>query len=721
MSDHRITTRHYTARGILLLAMALLLLASCDRTVIEAPVPEKEPPLADSRQVYGKALRSLETDDLDQALAALDRYVTTWPDGVNAPEAHLLIGDIRYKRQEYQAALAAYNRVTERYPRSPEVPEAQYKTLAAYYAMGRYPAVVKTADEYLENIRHPKLRFGSNVLLGDSHMALGEPRLALEPYTRAYELAVGDQQEALVNRLAKAVDRLDAADLPLIMSHTDKCLIEGLVLLRLAREAMEESRWDAAGESVAAMVQRCPGHPRVDEARQLLADIGRLSNFQPDVLGVLLPLSGKFEQFGNQVLSGVEMALLQYNSWHDQYPVELIIRDTAGDPEQAKQAFQELAESGVAAVIGPMVTASALKETAARLRLPAVVFTQKSSVPEQGGYLFRNYLTPDMQTKALVEYGVNELGIRRFAILYPDDNYGSTYMNRFWDQVILHDAVVSGVLSYGPEVTDFEEHVNRLTGRHYERPAGYEPNQEWIPEGLLPSVKPDPDVEGDPDADGEEDDPLPVVDFDAVFIPDTAERAGLIMPQFTYHDVRNMTFMGTNLWHGGSLVSVAGRYANGSLCPVVFHPESQRPNVQRFVQDFSETFGTQPGFLEALGFDSANILFDATHRSGVRTRERLRTVLLQMAPYDGVTGRTSFLPTGEVDKDLTLLRLERGVFAPVAAERSEGMVESYDAADYGARPMDKEGGVETTEAVPDVYTGSDYGWGAKSPAESEQP
>jgi branched-chain amino acid transport system substrate-binding protein len=43
---------------------------------------------------------------------------------------------------------------------------------------------------------------------------------------------------------------------------------------------------------------------------------------------------------------------------------------------------------------------------------------------------------PQMQVQSLVSFAVEELGARRFAVLYPDENYGRRYMNLFWDQVV---------------------------------------------------------------------------------------------------------------------------------------------------------------------------------------------------------------------------------------------------------------------------------------------
>jgi branched-chain amino acid transport system substrate-binding protein len=65
----------------------------------------------------------------------------------------------------------------------------------------------------------------------------------------------------------------------------------------------------------------------------------------------------------------------------------------------------------------------------------------------------------------------NELGASRFAILYPEENYGSRYMNLFWDQVVEHGGVVNGVEAYDPGGTDFAKPIKKLAGIFYDVPA----------------------------------------------------------------------------------------------------------------------------------------------------------------------------------------------------------------------------------------------------------
>ena len=236
--------------------------------------------------------------------------------------------------------------------------------------------------------------------------------------------------------------------------------------------------------------------------------------------------------------------------------------------------------------------------------------------------------------KVLATYVVRELGLKRFAILYPDENYGRTFMNLFWDELIAQGALVVGVESYGSTVTDFADQINKLVGRYY-----------TVPRDLR-----DKNIPYNPKT--------PIIDFDAIFIPDAPKQAGLVIPQLAYYDVKDIYLLGTNLWHSSVLIKMARQFVQGAVMPDGFFAESTATNVENFVGTFAETFGRQPEFIEAVAYDSAMILFQLVARPEVKFRSALRDALRTVKKFNGVTSFTSFDENGVGLNDLYLLRIE---------------------------------------------------------------
>jgi branched-chain amino acid transport system substrate-binding protein len=110
---------------------------------------------------------------------------------------------------------------------------------------------------------------------------------------------------------------------------------------------------------------------------------------------------------------------------------------------------------------------------------------------------------------------------------------------------------------------------------------------------------------------------------------------------------------------------MARGYVRGAIVPDGFFVNSPSPRVQDFVNSYQEVFGSLPAFLEAQAYDAAWILFEAANKPGVRSRRTLKEAIMEVKDFPGVTGVTSFDETGDADKDLYLLRIERGRFVQI--------------------------------------------------------
>ncbi len=92
-------------------------------------------------------------------------------------------------------------------------------------------------------------------------------------------------------------------------------------------------------------------------------------------VGALVPMTSPgWVEAGEHLLAGLELGVRWINDRrgpHDA-PVELVVRDTAGDPVRAVKIVNELAAAGVTALAGEYhsVVASAVAERAAKLTLP---------------------------------------------------------------------------------------------------------------------------------------------------------------------------------------------------------------------------------------------------------------------------------------------------------------------------------------------------------------
>src|SRR5256885_70868 len=79
-----------------------------------------------------------------------------------------------------------------------------------------------------------------------------------------------------------------------------------------------------------------------------------------------------------------------------------------------------------------------------------------------GGPLFRFSLTKEDQTAVLAQYVVADLGLRRWAILHPDDSYGSVIASGFRQAVETLGGRIVADISYPPDKSDLQPEAKRL-------------------------------------------------------------------------------------------------------------------------------------------------------------------------------------------------------------------------------------------------------------------
>ena len=625
-------------------------------------------------------------------------YLREFPGGPLVDTALMKIGLVYMAIEDYPQARQAFESLVSHYPNSPFVEDARLNVIVTYDKEGDYRSAERYAGSALRSAQTPHQAFRIHNLMGYTYSASNQFKDGIESFMKAYQLASGQERTETLSKVKELITYLKEPELKTLLETYGDSIPGGYLRLQLAREYASEDLVDMAMNVLSDMIRLFPQHEEIETARALMEELESRRRVNPFLIGCILPLTGPYGTFGNRALTGIELALQRFNEQPDVNPMQLLIQDSKGDPNETAAALETLALThGVVGIIGPMITSESAAIKAQALRVPIMTLTQKPNITLTGDYVFRDFLTLPLQVKAIVNYAVGDLNLQKFAVLYPEERYGVSFMNRFWDELISRGAEVVGIESYGTEQTDFSDAIKKLVGLYYprpERPPGEEirdegvrarfpePEEEtgWVdpqhtPEaadeilsdqGELPQEDQGALEEEDQEQWSEEkEEPEPIIDFQAIFIPDSFEKVGLIAPQLLFHDVANVLLLGTNLWHSEKLIEMARGYVQDAIVPDGFFVNSPSPRVQDFVESYQELFGSLPGFLEAQAYDAAWILFEAANKPGVRSRRTLKEAIMEVKDFPGVTGVTSFDETGDVDKDLYLLRIEGGRFVQI--------------------------------------------------------
>lgn len=627
-----------------------------------------------------------------------------------------------YREGRYEKAVLSLGELLQVSPDHPEAHMIKYYLASSLFNSGRYEDAVTYSAEWIREYPDRSERYMAQKILGASNREMGKYYEACFWMLKAHESAVyfrasESEQDDISNAIKDIIYESKAEDLNRMIKLANIEPYSPDIYYRLSGIYLESGNFYRARNYATLLLETTDDKKWESEGKLLLADINRNIEIRGDVkrtaIGCLLPLKGSYSLYGKELLKGIQLGMEIFQSRNEIEPIELVIKNTNGTEEDTLSAINDLVNNEkVIAIMGPLASMpSAVAGKRAQSRgVPIITFTQRHGITEKGDMVFRNFLTPSKEVEIILKKAVNDMGMKRFGIFYPDTPYGRFFMNLFWDKVDEMGSEITAVESYPSGDTDFTDGIRKMVGLHYPRPESItkmleeEKRKEEIAEleefgleeifimpldaFLIEMADPECPVdfffdevimaeymnvpeEGEEIAEGEEpveeEAPIdeseteeeeelePIDDFDAVFIPDNSENIALIAPQFPFNSVFNVPYLGTSLWMSEELINTTADYLQGAVFPTGFYINQDSEEVSEFVRLYNESFGENPGILAATGYETIRFVKHILSDIEIMTRYDFQKALIENDDYTGINGKISFDEYGEVKKDPVLL------------------------------------------------------------------
>ena len=630
-----------------------------------------DPIKSNSRETFHQAELYFHSGNFDEARPLYQKYFDSHPRGDKIDRVLFRLGQLDQRTGSYATALRYYQILLDKYPGGSlanQMGHVSFLMGECYLELGQHPEAERSFRSV--TAKHPDMKFRWQALY---HLGtIDEKRFdfagALEKLVRVYQQ--NDHkgvQELARQEIATIIDeKLSEETLHSLSEKYEMGFPADLLLLKLV--SIYRSRNDIENFKTVAseFFNRFPDHlegPRLEDMTNKIAENknGKIR------LGVVLPLTGKRALTGQQVLQGIQLAL-NHQGGRAKESVELVVRDSVGG-KSLTQIMQELAgDPYLVGIIGPVLSGEVKEIVPIVEKFKIPVFTPTAStegLPEMSPYIFRNALTRRIQAGFLAEYAINELNLNRFAILYPEENYGLEFQKLFKEEIESLGGEVVISVTYDRKQTDFREQILELGG---------------IPDDKLESlIRENLFDQGENLGFGGPNGRLsrPMVDmghwnneelenlkaslelsYDAIFIPGFYDKVGLIVPQLVFYNIENVTLLGGNGWNSPKLVEIAGNYIKKGFFVDGFFTRSRRPEVEQFVAAFKSNFGKEPSLHSAQAYDSASIMIQSILK-GADNRIKVKNHLDSLIDYPGVSGKTTMLSTGDSSKELFTLRINK--------------------------------------------------------------
>lgn len=637
----------------------------------------------------------------------------------DAARAQLEAAKAKAAAGEYEKAAELFDDLARRFPRTDEADEALFGAGKAWESAGK-PLKARAAYEQLLE-RHPDSDKAPQASERVAQLGGGDDRARMAAREK-YDALPDGQKLAEAERLAIAAEGAGDAEgalfwrkeavaqarTPSQKSRADdglRTLIEGMSALDVERLAPREDAsseaapllafqlamihqqrrdWNHLRDALEDFLARYPNHVYGPRARDLLEKIQKVGQVEPRKVGVVLPLSGPYKAFGQQLLDGIQMAA-QGSS------VDLVIRDDKGEPTDAAAMVERLVyEDHVMAILGGVLVTEAQSAAAKadELGVPFVTFSRAETIIEGSEWIFRDMLTNGEMAKGLASFAMDERGMRHFAVLHPDIPYGTELRDLFAEAVTMKGGEIKGVQAYADKSTTFSEPIRKLVGKeNVLNRAEYQRKVAEINAQHLDARKRRNALEKARNSIS------PLIDFDALFIPDQWRTVALVAPALAFEDVitswcdaadvdrtrrttgqnvKPVMLLGANLWNHRELPTRGGKYVNCSVFVDGFWSGSQRPEVALFVEAFSAAKGREPGLLEAYGFEAAHVVRQTIEKARPASRRELVDAMLQVKDLPGPMGATSVTESREVRHPLFYLFIDKGTIREADPHAPDG-------------------------------------------------
>ncbi|MGI9658794.1 MAG: ABC transporter substrate-binding protein [Gaiellaceae bacterium] len=648
-----------TRTALLGLLGILLLSAGCAPTSIlrdGVEIPYEQAATED----LNKARKLVDERKLAAAQDVLEHFVAELPYSRQLDQARFLLAEVYERQGQRERAAMTWEKLVREHNRSPRALEASVRSAETFLDLGRPELALRVLERAPVRAAPAAQRVRIFRLRADAARASGNYEEAVRAlaFTRRDVEDEETRREVDLEVQELVQGRLRNNELLGVLRSLPRGPVHDSVILELASRSLSEGNNGDALD----YLDRLPVNlrPTDDARRQQLRRLAlRTTQGGAFTLGLALPLSGPYQPFGQAVLRGVISGLDLYGE--EPTPIRVVVRDTEGDPDRVPTVMSDLLSRGVHVIIGPMrsVVAEQAIPYADRAGVPILSPAPREDLVGLSPYYFRLGLGAAEQVDVLANYAESVAKKRTFAILYPQDDYGRRFKNLFWDVMEERGWRIVGVEGYTPGKVDVQPEIKRLVGLSYATPSERKRIAER--DTLRKRRNQNREQLADPRLIGLP----PYVDFDAIFIPDTAERAALILPQLRFFDVTGVAVLGTNDWNNEKLLEIAGVEARGALFTAAFFADSDKPATRAFSGAYRAQFGAAPDLSAAVGYDVALLLRKLVDQHGSLSSSGLQRDLRGTYDIESVTGLSGFDADGNPRRGLQLLRVRRGKFIPV--------------------------------------------------------
>ena len=301
-------------------------------------------------------------------------------------------------------------------------------------------------------------------------------------------------------------------------------------------------------------------------------------------VGVLLPLSGKFQDIGESFLKAIQLALYDISNKN----IKIYPKDSKGNALNTYLSAKEFEEQGIKIVIGPIFYES-LERLGEVNKITFISLTNKTKEIPKNTIAFG--INIESQIDALKKY-FNEIKVSKTILLSPKSEF--IYQS---ESVAKKDVLkFYRTYTYDANSKKITEEIEKIT-RYRERKKDLERRIKILEKSDLYKDKNELKKL-------EQMHTLGKINFDSVVVIDFGERLKSVLSSFMFSDVSSdeVNFFTVNQWFDET-------FFNENAMQNLHFPSIDYKNFKKFNKKFLNTFNKQPNKVSILAYDALGLIY----------------------------------------------------------------------------------------------------------------
>ena len=339
----------------------------------------------------------------------------------------------------------------------------------------------------------------------------------------------------------------------------------------------------------------------------------------PIRIGLVSEITGPNAEAGANTVNGAKLALEEVNKAGGVLgrPLELKIEDNQSTNPGSVLAVSKLgSEGGLAALIAPIrsTQVQATAPTIAKLGIPTMIGGSDHSLTHSGhAWLFRARPNDSYSAKVIVDYGVNTLKKKKWAIIHSTDTFGAGGKNMVLDELKLLGVTPVLIQGYTNNTQDFTPIVLAIKQSGADILASYTP-----------------------------------FSTDAAIFATQLRQLGV-----------NTPWIGSATLVSDSTLRLAKDALHDTYSVSDFFAEAN-PESQAYAQKYKQQFGREADFYSSWSYDAVHILALAMNRAKSTKPDAVRKEILAIRGFKGAEGTYNFDKNGDGLHGYNIVKNEKG-------------------------------------------------------------